>query len=86
LDGGSARRKAATYTQNNTNTDIHALSGIQTHYPILERVKTVHALYRAATVIGNWESIFLLWGKNYYKYKKGLGNAHPAFCHPAIYT
>jgi hypothetical protein len=19
-------------------------------------------------------------GKNYYKYKKGLGNAHPAFC------
>jgi hypothetical protein len=36
LDGGSARRKAATYTQNNANTekthtDIHALSGIRTH-------------------------------------------------------
>jgi hypothetical protein len=35
LDGGSARRKAATYTQNNTNTnayiDIHASSGIGTH-------------------------------------------------------
>jgi hypothetical protein len=38
LDGGSARRKAATYTQNNTSTelthtDIHALSGIQTQDP-----------------------------------------------------
>jgi hypothetical protein len=38
LDGGSARRKAATYTQNNTNieqthTDIHALSEIRTHDP-----------------------------------------------------
>jgi cytidine deaminase len=36
LGGGSARRKAATYTQNNTNTeymhtDIHVSSGIQTH-------------------------------------------------------
>jgi hypothetical protein len=36
LDGGPARRKVATYTQNNTNTeltptDIHALSGIRTH-------------------------------------------------------
>jgi hypothetical protein len=34
----SARRKTATYTQNNTNTeqahaDIHALSGIRTHVP-----------------------------------------------------
>jgi hypothetical protein len=38
FDGGSARRKAATYTQNNTNTeqthtDIHASSGIRTHDP-----------------------------------------------------
>jgi hypothetical protein len=38
LDGGSARSKAATYTQNNTNTeqthtDIHAASGIGTHDP-----------------------------------------------------
>jgi hypothetical protein len=31
VDGGSASSKAATYTQNNTN--IHALSGIQTHDP-----------------------------------------------------
>jgi hypothetical protein len=38
LDGGSARRKAPTYTQNNTSTelthtDIDALSGIRTHDP-----------------------------------------------------
>jgi hypothetical protein len=38
LKGGSASRKAATYTQNNTNTeymqtDIHASSGIRTHDP-----------------------------------------------------
>jgi hypothetical protein len=30
-DGRSARRKAATYTQN--NTDTHASSGIRTHDP-----------------------------------------------------
>jgi hypothetical protein len=30
LDGGSVRRKAVTYTQNNTNL---ALSGIRTHDP-----------------------------------------------------
>jgi hypothetical protein len=55
LDGGSARSKAATYTQNNTNRinahrrpcldwDADPLS--------LERAKTVDALDRAATVIG----------------------------------
>jgi hypothetical protein len=38
LDGELAHLKAASYTQNNTNTekthtDIHALSGIRTHYP-----------------------------------------------------
>jgi hypothetical protein len=38
LDGGSARRKASTYTQNNTNTeqthiDNHVSSGIRTHDP-----------------------------------------------------
>jgi hypothetical protein len=38
LDGGSARRKAATYTVESTNTeytntDIHASSGIRTHDP-----------------------------------------------------
>jgi hypothetical protein len=58
LDGGSARRKAATYTQDNTNTE-------QTHtqismpwvefelmIPAFERAKTVHAFDRAVTVIG----------------------------------
>jgi hypothetical protein len=54
LERASARRKAAIYTQDNTNTenthntDIHAFSRIRTH----ERAKTVHALDRAATVIG----------------------------------
>jgi hypothetical protein len=38
VDGGSARRKAATYTQDSTNIeythkDIHASSGIRTHNP-----------------------------------------------------
>jgi hypothetical protein len=38
LDGGSALRKAATYTQDNINTEqththIHALSGIRTYDP-----------------------------------------------------
>jgi hypothetical protein len=38
LDEASARRKASTYTQNNTNTeyahiDIHASSGILAHDP-----------------------------------------------------
>jgi hypothetical protein len=29
-DGGSVRRKAATYTKNNINNDIHVSSGIRT--------------------------------------------------------
>jgi hypothetical protein len=37
VDGGSARRKASTYTQNNTNkinaSDTHVSSGNQTHDP-----------------------------------------------------
>jgi hypothetical protein len=34
MDGGSARRKAATYTNTEyTQTDIHASSGIRTHSP-----------------------------------------------------
>jgi hypothetical protein len=39
LDGGSARRKASTYTEQNKhrinayNPDIHSLSGIRTHDP-----------------------------------------------------
>jgi hypothetical protein len=48
LDGGSARRKAATWDNTNIeqkHTYIHALSGIRPHNPhCYERAKTVHAL------------------------------------------
>jgi hypothetical protein len=46
LDGRSASRKAATYTHNNTNTDIYALSGIRTQDPSFRATEE-----RAATVI-----------------------------------
>jgi hypothetical protein len=48
--GGSARRKAATNTgqhKHRINANIHS-------NPVLERVKTVHALDRAATVMGKY--------------------------------
>jgi hypothetical protein len=52
LDRGSARRKAATYTQNNTNrithTDIHASSGIRIRGPSVREGED-----HAATVIGH---------------------------------
>jgi hypothetical protein len=35
-----------------TQTDIHALSGIQPMIAVFERAKTFHALDRATTVIG----------------------------------
>jgi hypothetical protein len=35
------------------HTDIYALSGIRNHDPSVRAVKTVHALDRAATVIGS---------------------------------
>jgi hypothetical protein len=50
LDGGSARRKAATYTQNKRTS--MPLVGFEPTIPALGRAKTVHALDRAATVIG----------------------------------
>jgi hypothetical protein len=55
LDGGSVRRKAATYkttqTQNNrTQTSIPRVS-FEPTIPVFERAKIVHALDRAATVI-----------------------------------
>jgi hypothetical protein len=34
------------------HTDVHALSGNEPTIPVFERAKTVHALDRAATVIG----------------------------------
>jgi hypothetical protein len=36
------------------HTDIHTLSCIRTHDPVFERAKTVHALDRAAIVIGTF--------------------------------
>jgi hypothetical protein len=52
LDGGSARRKAATYTQNKrTQISMH-LVGFEPTIPVFEREKIVHVLNRAATVIG----------------------------------
>jgi hypothetical protein len=57
LGGGSARRKAAAYTQSNTTqnrltqTSIPRM-GFEHTTPMFERAKTVHALDRAATVIG----------------------------------
>jgi hypothetical protein len=52
LDGGSARRKAATYTQNKRTQTSMPLVGFEPTIPALERAKTVHALELAATVIG----------------------------------
>jgi hypothetical protein len=56
MDGGSARRKAATYTQDNANTELsHSMRpvGFEPTIPAFERAKTVHALDRAATVTGS---------------------------------
>jgi hypothetical protein len=47
LDGNSARRKAATYTQDYINT-----VGFEPTIPAFELAKTVHALDCAAAVIG----------------------------------
>jgi hypothetical protein len=74
LDGGSARRKAHVYTQENTNrinehTDIHAPSEIRTQDPKCSSGrKTVHDLDLEATDIGE-KTIYLLkknslWMKN----------------------
>jgi hypothetical protein len=56
VDGGSARRKAATYEQNNTNRKnayigIHDLGGNRTHDPSSRASEAVHGLDRAATVL-----------------------------------
>jgi hypothetical protein len=56
LDGGSANRKASTYTQDSINTEqTHASMpwvAFEPTIPVFERVKTVHALDHADTVIG----------------------------------
>jgi hypothetical protein len=59
--GRSARRKAATYTQNKTQTQnkrTHTQTsvpsvGFEPTIPAFERVKTIHGLDRTATVIGH---------------------------------
>jgi hypothetical protein len=58
LDGQSARRKAATYTKNSTNTEYnHAIQismscvGFEPPIPAFERTKTVHALDGAIILI-----------------------------------
>jgi hypothetical protein len=58
LDGGSARDKAATYTQDNTNTTSMPRVGFELMIPGFERAKTVHAFDRAANVIGLTKAIF----------------------------
>jgi hypothetical protein len=58
LDGGSARRKAANYTQNNTNRiNAHTQTsmprvGFEHTIPAFQRAKTVPAIDRATTVPG----------------------------------
>jgi hypothetical protein len=52
LDGGSARRKASTYTQNKRIKIFMLRVVFQPTSPVFKRAKTVHALDRAATVIG----------------------------------
>jgi hypothetical protein len=52
LDGGSARHKTATYTQNKHTQTSMLLVGFEPTTQIFERAKTVHALDRAASVIG----------------------------------
>jgi hypothetical protein len=57
LDGGSVRRKAATYTQNNTKQNKRTQTSMpRSTIPAFERAKTFHALDRAATVIGPIEN------------------------------
>jgi len=72
LDGGSARRKAATYTQHNTEEKrgytSMPLAGFEPTILSFERLKTVRALDSAATgtgetirVIHKFGDIRLLW-------------------------
>jgi hypothetical protein len=57
LDGGSARRKAATHrktqTQNKRTQTSMPEVGFEPTAPIYEQEKTAHSLDRVATVIGS---------------------------------
>jgi hypothetical protein len=70
LDGGSARRKAATYTeQYKHRINAHKTSmprvGFEPMIPAFGRAKAVYALGRAATVIGCWDLHRLLLSEAY---------------------
>jgi hypothetical protein len=58
LDGGSAHRKAATYTHRTARTENKRTQtsmpqvGFDPMITVFERAKIIHALDRAATVIG----------------------------------
>jgi hypothetical protein len=58
LDGGSARSKVATYTQNNTNRINSHTFMPQVRFkptiPVFEWAKIVHTSDRAVTVIGTY--------------------------------
>jgi len=58
LNGGSAHRKASTYTgQHNTEKCGHTsmpLAGFEATIPVIERSKTIRALDRAATGVGTY--------------------------------
>jgi hypothetical protein len=68
LHRGSTRRKTTTYTQNKRTQASMPGVGLEPTIPVFERAKTVHALDRAATVIGlcktmghinsEWEDIY----------------------------
>jgi hypothetical protein len=51
LDGGSARRKAATYTQNKRIQTSVLSVGFELTIQAFERAKTIHALDRTANVL-----------------------------------
>jgi hypothetical protein len=52
LDGGSSRRKAATDTHNKRAQTFMPRVRFEPMIPVFGRAKTVHALDRAASVIG----------------------------------
>jgi hypothetical protein len=62
LERGISPLKASAYTQNNTNTEWTYIKifmpwlGLEPMIPAFERAKTIHALGRAATVVGTMMS------------------------------
>jgi hypothetical protein len=86
LDGGSARRMAATYTQTQnkcTQTSMPRV-GFEPTTPVFERARAVHALYCDATVadktIKNSTIIYLL----HKEHVKGDIVKRLSFLHPTV--